>query len=892
MRRSGKNYTISINRVIYVFIMTFFVVSALSVDSLALNATIGAKKFILDNGLRVILKEDRSSPVVSIQVWVKAGSANETEEEAGISHVIEHMFFKGTPTRGAGEIAHGIEVLGGDINAYTTSDRTVYKVEIASIHFEKALDILMDALQHSLFDSQELTREKEVILEEYRRSLDIPQRQFGLAMNELSYKVHPYRRPVIGYESTIKSFDRRAILEYMAKWYTCDNIVIVAVGDLDSEEALFRIKSLTRDLPPGSGRFQTRTVEPAQTYPRTIVLNERVQQLYMDILWHTVSLNHPHAPALDILEIILGYGKSSRLYNRLKMERNLVNEIFAYSNTRLDNGQFSVSAALNTENFEMVIEVVTEEINRVIREPVTQNELERAKRVVEAHFLFNMEDMKGQANSLAFFEVMAGDMKKADEYLESVHEISPEDIQHVAKKYLRPERICMGIMLPENDKMELTESRVMEYFSHFPAKKETATRQRASESNEAVKYTLQSGMRIIVKEDHRLPLVSLRMAMLGGTRLENEENSGISKFVSEMLLRGTDTRNASGIAETVESWPADLDSFSGRNSFGISAKFLRKDFYAGLKLLADIILNPSFPDAEIEKVRQDILAGIESKKESPFDQLSELFYKTLYTTHPYAFPASGNRQSIKEISRLDLLKWYKELALPSNLVLSVTGGVREEELVASAEELFRDFDGQDARIPGIAPESPLIMKREVHLEREGNQTHLMIGFLDVDLKSEANSIMDLVNTDLTGLGGRLFRELRDKRSLAYSVTSFRRPGLETGVFGVYLACDPAKIDVAKKAVLNELESLRNSGLTAQELEQAKNKLIGGHAIEYQTNGSKAMQMALDELYGLGFDYHDEYIKRIKMVSVKDVKRVVEKIIKPEQCVIATVGPTS
>ena len=245
----------------------------------------------MENGLTVILKEDHSAPVAAIQVWVMTGSAHETEEEAGITHVIEHMIFKGTPSRKMGEIAKTIEASGGNINAYTSFDRTVYYVEIPGSHFDTGLDVLLDAVQHSLFDETELAKEKEVVLEEYRRSLDIPENELGKAVMALSYKKHYYGRPIIGYEKTIRSIDRQAILKYMAKWYVPENMVLVAVGDFDSDSALQKVRSLVKDFPRESvSRFKS-PVEPPQTALRKIVNKDRVKQVYMDLLWHIPSIN-------------------------------------------------------------------------------------------------------------------------------------------------------------------------------------------------------------------------------------------------------------------------------------------------------------------------------------------------------------------------------------------------------------------------------------------------------------------------------------------------------------------------------------------------------------------------------------------------------------------------
>jgi len=305
------------------FLSLLILVFLLASPGFAARITDGVTRHRLQNGLTVLLKEDNSAPVVSIQIWVKAGSANETELEAGITHFIEHMIFKGTKKRGPGEIARAIEAAGGSINAYTSYDRTVYYVEMPREAALLGLDILLDAVQNATFEPGEIQREKEVVLEELRRSLDSPWRRLGLEHNWLSYQGHPYSRPIIGFQHTIENFNRKMILNYVNKWYCPENMVLVAVGDFDREAFLKEIMRLTKDFPKrGAGRAFKKVINPHQSFLRRLLLPESVEQLYLEVSWHIPPARHRHIPALDVLEVILGGGKSSRLPKRLKMDSN------------------------------------------------------------------------------------------------------------------------------------------------------------------------------------------------------------------------------------------------------------------------------------------------------------------------------------------------------------------------------------------------------------------------------------------------------------------------------------------------------------------------------------------------------------------------------------------
>ena len=887
-KKNGSRLSVQCGLVVQAFLTILFLLFTTQLH--AASVTDGAERYTLDNGFTVILKQDRSAPVAAVQIWVKTGSANETEEEAGITHLIEHMIFKGTPSKPAGEIARTIENAGGRINAYTSFDRTVYYLEIPSAQIDTGLDVLLDAVQHSLFDAEELEREKEVVLEEYRRSLDMPETQLGWTMMALSYQNHPYKRPIIGYEETIRSFSREAIMAYMDKWYTPRNMVLTAVGEFDTAKVIKTIEALVRDFPERHGSSPSRPIEPQQTELRKIIKKERVQQVYLNLAWHIPPMTHDDMYPLNILEIILGHGKSSRLYTRLKMHANLVYDVSAGAYALEDPGLFSLDATLSPDNLDAALKAMGEEISRITVDRISEAELTQARTISEADFVFDMENMAGQARTLAFFQTMTGDMYNADHYLNHIGKVTRADVLRVAKIYLRPENLSIGIMAPEGSEIVLKDTAIAAMFNPSTAESlPKAVKTTEGEPGPSM-VVLPNGMRLIVKENHRIPGVSMIAAFLGGTRLEPSGKWGISGFVAETLTRGTQKRTAAEIAATVESWAGNLDGFSGRNTLGVSGKFLSKDLYAGLELLTDVLLNPDFPPSEIAKVREDLLAGIKAKKDRPASELFDLFYKTLYSDNPYGHPQTGTLETVQSITRSDLQTWYRSIAIPSNLVLTLVGDLNRDQVIPYVKTLFATFPPSEKKLPDIAPEPPLKEARVAHIKRPGAQTHLVVGYLGAGVGSRLDAPMSLVKTALAGQGGRLFTELRDRQSLAYAVTAFRSPGLETGAFGAYVACDPTKAGAATKGIFEELDRIREEGLTEKELASAKKYVLGNLQIGLQTNASQAMQMTLDELYGLGYTHLPAYMREIEGVTLEDIRLAAREIILPNRYVLVTVGP--
>jgi zinc protease len=306
----------------------------------------------MENGLRVILQENQTAPVVALQVWVKVGSGDETDEEAGMCHFIEHMLFKGTEKRKVREMAQEIEGLGGTINAYTSYDQTVYHITLASRYADTGLDLLSDAIQHSTFHPLELEREREVILEEIRRGQDDPSRRLFNQTMAVSYQRHPYRRPVIGYEKTVRAITRNQIVSFFKKWYVPNRLVFIAVGDFDIDEMERKVRETFGEFKPTSENISQRMREPEPVGVRSAISYGNFKETYLQIALPITSANHEDTPAFDALSTILGGGETSRLVQKVKLEKGLVHSISSSSYTPKDPGLFIIGATLPAENLE------------------------------------------------------------------------------------------------------------------------------------------------------------------------------------------------------------------------------------------------------------------------------------------------------------------------------------------------------------------------------------------------------------------------------------------------------------------------------------------------------------------------------------------------------------
>lgn len=849
----------------------------------------GMLRTTLDNGLSVILVEDHSAPVVALNIWVRTGSADERfPDQWGMAHVHEHMLFKGTEKRGVGEIAATVEGAGGNINAFTSYDMTVYHITMASRDAATGVDVLADAVLHSTFDATELAKEEEVVIEEIRRSDDTPDSLISKVLFETAYNQHPYSREVIGTQESVRSFTREGLLEFYHHWYVPNNMTFVAVGDFQSAVVLAQVKQAFDGAKARADLAHPRTPEPEQTEPRAAVVKSDFEQSLLGMAWKITGFGSPDTPYLDLLAMILGGSDSSRLYLEVKDRQQLVHGIHASSYTPLDPGLFFVDAELDAPKLDASVVAIGEQVRRIREFGPSETELERARTNLLSSQVHERETMEGQAQKYGYYELLAGGLEAEKRYLDQVKGATKADLQRVAQKYLVPERATVIALLAKDAEGATSDAQLLAALRRG-AGAETAPLASQSLRDGIREYTLPNGLRVLVKPNHSVPLVSMRLAFRGGLLAESEQTEGITSFVSEMLSRGTSSRSAAQLAADVENIAGDLSGFAGRNSFGLSADFLAESLDTGLDLFADVLLHPAFAADEIEKLRVERRAALRRREDNLGTKAFELFQKELYPSHPYRFSSLGTLESLGKIDRDALANYYESFAKPSNAVLAVVGDVDPDRFVAALETRLGEWKSAGpvalpARSTPTAPAKP----REATLIKKKNQSHIVYGFLALSIEDPDLAALDVLTQVLGGQGGRLFVELRDRQSLAYSVTAFEMEGIDPGTFAVYMAGAPEKLDESLAGIRGQLTKIVNEPVSEEELARAKGYLIGTQAVGLQRYGSQAMLLSLDELYGLGATHHLDYANRISAVSADDIQRVAKRVIHLDAPVVAII----
>lgn len=613
-----------------------------------------AKKWVLPDGLTVIVQEDHSAPVASVQAWCGTGSIDEDERiGAGLSHILEHMLFKGTKTQSSNAIAQKIQDVGGYINAYTSFDRTVFWIDVPKDGVASALNVLADAMLNSTLPPDEYQKEQEVIRREFAMGFDDPDRMAGQLLFATAYQRHPYRLPVIGQMEVYNQLTQEQVMQYYKTRYVPNNLTFVVVGDVDAEKVHQQLADFFQAYPEKSLKPVYIPQEPPQLGRREAHTPFATELTRLSLAWHIPEVTHPDVPALDLLSTILGDGRSSRLYRRIR-EGGLAFQVSAFSYTPGDPGLFGIDATTDPKKREETERLVLQLVDEVKLKGVTADELTKAKKISLSHHLEALTTMRGQASDLGTNWLLTRNLNFSRDYLSAVQKVTLEDIRRVADKYLVEQNLTVVSLNPA---------------ASMVAKQPD---EKAIAAGEVQKLELSNGLRILVREDARLPLVSINAVFRGGLLAETSETNGITRLMAKCLLKGTKTRTAEQIADQIEAVGGSISSDAGNNSFGVSLHLTEPDFKLGVDLFCDVLLNATMPEKAVAREKEIQIAGIQQEEEQPTSVARNLLRGALFRDHPYALRSAGSVESVKRLTGKDLLAFRDRYLVAPNGVVSVS----------------------------------------------------------------------------------------------------------------------------------------------------------------------------------------------------------------------------
>lgn len=867
---------------------------------------IKTKEYKLKNGLRVILHEDRSTPVVAVGLWYHVGSKNEVEGRTGFAHLFEHMMFQGSKNYDA-DYFTPLQEAGASINGTTNVDRTWYFETVPSNFLELALFMEADRLGGLLeaMTQEKLDNQRDVVKNERRQRVD--NQPYGTAFEKIAAtmypKGHPYNWTTIGSLEDLQAASMDDVKSFFRQYYVPNNTILVLSGDFQEAQARSWIEKYFGPIPAGDKITRPGPAQPKLEKEIRTTVEDTVPLARRYFVWHGVRAYSQDEPALDVLGFILSNGRTSRLQSKLVYEKELVQQVGAGSGTNEIAGLFQIQATARPgKSLDEIEKEIDAEIARIKTAPPTADEMARALNSIESQSVFGLQTVLGKASQLTTFAGYLGKPNWFQADLDRYRAVTAADVQRVANTYLTPNRLVMTYTPRTGEAARAQRAADRTTTAASNGKKDDAKiAEQAAKLPKAgpdpklslppiEKTKLSNGMDLWMVEHKELPLVSMNMVFRTGSSNEPENKVGVSNLTSALLDDGTATRSAADIANQLQSIGANLGSGVDFDSAGVSIQTLTRHLDKAIDIFADVIQNPSFPASEVESLRGRQLVALRQQRANP-NAISNIVYnKVLYGDHPYG--RSNTEDAIKAITRDDILGFYASTYRPNNATLIVVGSFDKAELKNKIEKAFGGWKGGDisARELG-APKSR--EKAGIYIVDRPNsaQSVVSIGHVGIDRNNPDYFPVVVMNTILGGgFTSRINMNLREDKGYTYGARSgfaFRRGP------GPFSAGGDIQTAVTKEAVaefMKELNEIRGGRpVTQKELDYNKQSLIRRYPAGFETAGQISNQLANLAVYGLPDSYFNEYISKVNAVTVDDVNRVARQYLDPAKMAIVIVG---
>ena len=807
----------------------------------------------LPNGLVLLVQPDDAAPVASVQVWVKTGSQHEGALlGAGLSHYLEHLLFKGTENRAGREISATVQAHGGQINAYTTYDRTVYYIDLPAPHLEVAVDLLADMVLRSTLPADEVARERDVILREIAMGDDDHDRRHWDALARTVFKSHPLREPVIGHRDVFSAVTREELLAYYRERYAPNNLVVVIAGDVSAAAARAAVEKHFGAAPRRRLAPVYQPSEAAQLAPRVVRETADVELSRGAVAWPSVALTHPDAPLLDLLAVVIGYGDSSPLWRSLREKQRLVHSIDAHHWSPGEAGLFAIFFSADPDKREAAERAVRRELARLESVGFKPAELKRAVRQLVVGEIGGRKTVSRRASRLGSAEVVAGDLDFSRTWFARVAAATPADLRRVLREHLRASR--------EN------------VVSLDPAPKaDAAVPAKPAKAKAAADWTLRTlpnGVRLLLRRDERQPNLHLHLVCEGGPLHEPAGKRGATALLATLLTKDAGKRDAEQVAAAIEAVGGSLSPLSGNNSVGVAVEVLPGDAALANGLLRDAVLSPAFAARTFEVERDAELAHLQQDEDDVVSAGHRLAREKYFGAHPLALDAHGKPEGLKALKPADLRALWKKLAVGGNTVVAVAGDFDEKTLVPALTRWL-------AKLPrGSAPRRPARHAPAAAAEhaetRECQQALVFDAFPGPGALDREDAAATVLHEILSGMAARLFERVREEKGLAYFVSASRVVGVEDGMFYLYAGTQPGKETEVLAEFDAELARIAAGEIEAAELARAITRLQASRRMRLQTNAARAGEAAVRTLLGLPLETLAETDARLAAVDAKAV----------------------
>lgn len=841
----------------------------------------------LKNGLTVYIIRDSRFPLVCTRLFVGTGSANETAEQAGISHVLEHMVFKGTEKRPKGQVARDVESLGGYLNAATSFDKTWFITDMPAKHWKTGMDVVKDMAFHPSLDPAELEAEKDVIVSELKGGDDTPTRRLfeDLQVAGLAHTV--YGRPIIGFEKTIRAVTADDLRAYIRTWYQPQNMMLLVAGDIDPKAVLAHAEELFGDL-----KNDTILPEPAPVQlegaaggPRVEVTYGPWNKVYLGIALPAPALGDQRSIDLDVLAYALGGDGTSQFYRKYRYEKQLVDSISVGNMSLNRAGLFYMVAQLDADKVEPFWQEFTRDLAALDAGKITPDVIERARFNYEDGMDRASETLDGLTSWKATVQFELGGPQGEANVRHALAAVDSARLRQAQDLWLRPDQVRVRVLAPEKAKLPDLDAILQR---NWPAP--AVERQKAAAAAEKVGkreiVDLGQGRTVILQPDRTIPYVSLEILRPGGNALLKPADQGLAQLTAATLTDGCGTRDLDAMERFVAERAASLSASAGVQSFTVSltgpARF-NADYFA---LLGDLLHKPTFAEKDVRRQADTLKAALVRRQDNPMSFMGSKINGFLFPGgQPYGFDGLGTAENQDRFGPGDVQAfWKQQNAQP--WTLSVAGDFDREKVLAFARSL------PVPTAPAVdVPQPTWGVDKRLPLSLPGRQqAHLLLAFHAVPLDHPDAPALMLLESVLSGQSGLLFNKLRDEQGLGYTVTAFYRSLPEAGFMAFYIGTTPRNLDVARQGFSGIIKDIKTDLLPAELLAKGLNRMEGSYYRGRQSLGARADEAASERLLGQPQDFQKRLLEKAAKVTPEQLREVARKYLLVDKMYEVTLLP--
>lgn len=852
------------------------------------------EKFVLDNGLTVIVHEDHKAPIVAVNVWYHVGSKNEPDGKSGFAHLFEHLMFNGTEHYDDDYFKVLERVGATDLNGTTNEDRTNYFQNVPVSALDVALWMESERMGHLLgaISQEKLDEQRGVVQNEKRQGENQP---YGLAYNlitESTYpRGHPYAHTVIGSMEDLDAASLEDVQDWFKSYYGPNNAVLVLAGDIDVETAREKVEQHFGAIPPGPPVAKHDVWIAKRTGEHRQVMQDRVPQARVYKVWNVPQYGSPEAINLSLAGGILSSGKTSRFYRRLVYEDQIATDVAAFVDEREIGSQFwIVATARPGVDLSEVERALDEELERFLAEGPAEEELERVKTSRKAGFVRGVERIGGfggKSDVLAMNQVYLGNPDAYKTTLQMMEKATADEVQQTAREWLSD-----GVYVLE-----------VHPFPEYQAGQTDVDRTSVPVAGdvpdvdfpELQRTTLSNGMEVILAERHSIPVVSFRLILDAGYAADQFAAPGTADLTMNMIDEGTTSRSALEISEALQMLGASLGSGSNLDVSTVYLSALKENLEPSLDLYADIILNPSFPEAELQRLKQEQIARIQREKVSPFPLALRVFPSLLYgSDHAYGMPftGSGTEESVEQITREDVVDFHRTWFKPNNATLIVVGDTRMEEIKPLLEARFGKWERGSVPEKNLARVDHKSQQVVYLLDRPGSQQSVILAAHVAPPTGAGNDIaLETMNNILGGaFTSRVNMNLREDKHWSYGASSVLLDARGQRPFIVYAPVQSDKTKESMAEIAAELRGITGDvPPTADELEMAIQNQTLSLAGRWETMDAVAGSIGDIVRFDLPDDYFDTYDERVRELGLDAITEAARETIYPDRLVWVVVG---